>query len=341
MALPTPQYPNPVAGSVSGTTPGPGAGGIGGGQAGLGSVFRSLAPGANITPPNVQMPNRGDFGVPGAAPAIAPPNRGDYGLNPADQARSLDAIKQTGAAARTALGEYNNPTGSAAFKNIMNYAEETTGAQESEAARHAADVAQRRGYAGGYEDDARATRASKMEALASAGFAGADQVRQEAGAQYGRAIGAYSQVLDSYNQAQATGNTAFAHDLTTTHIAQAEDALKTLSLNQDQQLAYAKSLQDAKDLQAQLLEQYNKDKIDNARFIQGNAQIAAQLFGELASLREKAREFDVGANQFEETRADAKENRNIGLRAAGRGETGAPLNADTGNPLSPAWTGLA
>jgi hypothetical protein len=136
-----------------------------------------------------------------------------------------------------------------------------------------------------------------MNALATAGFAGADQIRQEEGAQYGRAIGAFTALQDSYNQAEASGNTAFAHDLTSTHIENAANQLKTMDLNQQQQAHYGDALQQARQLQAQLNEQFNKDKIDNSRFIQGNAQIAAQLQATMATLEEKAREFNISSGQ--------------------------------------------
>jgi hypothetical protein len=185
-------------------------------------------------------------------------------------------------------------------------------------------------------------------------------VQQEYGAQYGRAIGAFAQLEDSYNQAMTAQKVAYAHDLTNTHIAQAEDALKTMELNSNQQLAYAGAVTQAKELQARLLQDYNGSLIDNARFIQGNASIAASLFGALASLQEKGREFNIsqaegqrefnltgaerqhefnttnqqGMQRFEEGRQDEATNRDVSLRSTGRGPTGAPWSSGGSSPFN-------
>jgi len=254
----------------------------------------------------------------------------------------------------------------------MSLAGEQTAAAASEQSRRASDVAQRRGYAGGFEDTARAASQDRMQALAMTGFAGAQAVQAASADMYGKAIGAFTELQKGYNDAMTTGNVAYAHDLTQTHIQNAENALKTAGLNQQQQLQFADSLNQARQLQATLNEQYNKDLIDNARYIQANAQIAAQLAASLAALQERGREFDIGAGQFEETRADTRareaaarqqrarefdvgtrqfeetrqdqlKGRDIALRVAGRRPGGDPWNYTTGGLTRPGgtFTGLA
>lgn len=277
-------------------------GGLGGGQAGsiFGSFFKQAAPNANITPAKVGLPSPGDFGAPVTAPTIADPNRANYGLDPTEKQAALRGIEGAGAAATAAEFGFNSPTKTAAFSNLMNLAQEQTGAQAQEQQRQAADAAQRRGYGGGFEDTARSAAIDRMNALAQAGFAGADQIRQEEGAQYGRAIGAFTALQDSFNTAEAAGNTAFAHDLLSAHIDNADNQLKAMDLNVQERAHYGDALNQAKELQAQLDEQFNKDKIDNARYVQGQAAIAAQLQATMLTLGEKAREFNVSSGQEQE-----------------------------------------
>lgn len=285
--------PNPGIPAGSNTTGG--YGGIGT----AGSIFTQLnkAPNAQITPAKVALPSSGDFGDPATAPTINDPNKGDYGLDPTDKAAAQAGITTAAGVANKAQFGFNNPTKTGAFANLMNLANEQTGAAQQAAQMQAKDAAQKRGYAGGFEDTSRSSSIDRMNALATAGFQGADQIQQEEGAQYGRAIGAFTALQDSYNQAEAAGNTAFAHDLTTTHIQNASNQLAALDLNAQEKEHYGDALNQAKQLQANLNEQFNKDKIDNSRFIQGNAQIAAQLQATMATLGEKAREFNISSTQ--------------------------------------------
>lgn len=290
------------------------AGTIGAGGSSGSGVFRSLsggspAPRASIRRATVVGPNRGDFGSPGTTPVIGLPNRGDYGTV------DRGGIDATSAAANKALKGFNDPTGTGAFKNLMGLAGEQTAAAAGEERRHAADAGQRRGYSGGFEDTARAASQDRMSALASAGFAGAQQVQQEEGAQYGRAIGAFTALQDSYNQAMTTQNVSFARDLTTTRIQQASNSLATMDLNQRQQLAYADAVNTAKQLQATLDEQFNKDQIDNNRYIQANQQIAAQLQASMAALSQRSHEFDVTSRQSDEAMKERQREFDLGLKA--------------------------
>lgn len=294
------------AGGSVGSIPGVGtSAGVGA----WGGTFKSLlsgAPHANITKVKVATPERGEFGTPNAPPVMGMPQKGDYGLDANDALHARQEMGRARGEATTAQKGFLNPTGTSAFKNLMGLANERTAAQEGEVARGAKDASSRRGYSAGFEDSARGAQADRMAALATTGFEGAEMVRKTEGEHYGQAMDAFSKLNASYTDAQATGNTAYARDLTQTRIADAQNRLSTMDLNQRQQLAYGDSLNQARQLQAQLDEQFNKDLIDNNRYIQGQQQIAAQLAAQMAALGERAREFDVGAKQFEEGRSDAE-----------------------------------
>lgn len=263
-------------------------GGSGFGSAG--GMFKTLfsgKPNAPIKPVKVGLPSRGDFGSPTAAPTVADPNRGAYGTP------SAAGLAAAAGDARRANFNFNNPRQSSAFQQLMGLAQEQTGQQASEVARESRDAAQRRGYAGGSEDQARATQQDRMNALATAGFAGAESVRKAESDHYASAMGAFTQLQTSYNEAKQQGDIAFASDLTKTHIENAENMLKTAGLNMQQQLAYAGALNDAKQLQAKLDSDYNSQLIDNNKYISGQQQIAAQLLAQQMALAEKQREFNA------------------------------------------------
>lgn len=305
-------------------------------RGGLGTSFKSLfsgAPNAPIQRATVGLPNRGDFGSPISAPTITPVDRAAFG-EPSKAGLNVTA----GAAARAQAG-FRDPMKTQAFKNIMGLAGEQTGRQEAERSRHASDAAQRRGYAGGFEDEGREAEMDRMSALATSGFAGAEAVRQQEGEMYGKAIGAFTQLQTAYNQAKGAGDIAYAQALTEAHFKNAENVLKTAGLNMEQQLAYAGSLNEAKMLQAKLDQDFNNSLIDNNRYIQAQQQIAAQLLAQQMALEQrnkefefeskfKEKQFDEGQRQFD---LNLKANPNTALRtfsdpryaagAAGRKQT--------------------
>jgi len=281
------------------------------GGTGIGSTFKSMfsgKPNAPIKQAKVGLPDRGSFGSPTGTPTITDPNRKSYG------APSSAGLRETAQAGRKALAGFNDPRSTEAFQNIMGLAQEQTGQQESERGRHAADTAQRGGF-GGLEDEERAAKQDRMSALATAGFAGAESVRAQESEQYGRAIGAFTQLQTSYNQAKQEGDTAFAKDLTATHMANAENTLKSAGLNMEQQLAYGSALNEAKMLQAQLDQQFNNSLIDNNRYIEGQQQIAAQLMAQQMALKEKQREFDVESAFKDKSFAEQQRQFDLGLKA--------------------------
>lgn len=328
-----------------GYTP-PGMGSAAGSKLGIGSTFKTLfsgAPNAPIKQAKVVLPSRSDYGAPTAAPTIADPSRSSYGTPDAT------GLKDTRGTAMKAQFGFNNPRGTGAFKSLMGLAEAQTSQQVSEQGRHASDAAQRRGYSGGFEDSARQSQQDRMSGLASAGFAGADQVRQSEGEEYGRAIGAFTQLQSSYNEAKSAGDISFAKDLTATHLANAENTLKTAGLNMDQQQAFASGLNEAKMLQAKLDQDYNNSLIDNNRFIEGQQQISAQLLAQQMALQEKQREFDSDSafknKQFDESQRQfdlsLKANPNTALRTFSDQRYGGATGRGNTNNKSAVFTGLS
>lgn len=95
-----------------------------------------------------------------------------------------------------ARADYEHPTQSAGFQAGMGLATEKTAGAVADQARAAAEAAQRRGYAGGY--DPRSADIDRMRALSEAGFAGVKDARSEAQAQLGAELGGYSSALDAY-----------------------------------------------------------------------------------------------------------------------------------------------
>lgn len=291
-----------LKGPVGGGTITQSTSGAVGGIASLGNSFKTLfsgAPNAPIQKAKVERPNRGDYGAPVANPNIVDPNRGNYGTV------SGSGLSETASAAREARAGFNDPRSTDAFANLMGLTSEQTGRQEGERARGARDASQRRGYAGGFEDSARAADQDRMQAIATAGFENAKSIRADSADMYGKSIGAFTQLQTSYNEAKAAGDIAFASDLTRTHMANAENTLKTAGLNLEQQGAFAQGLNEAKMLQAKLDQDFNSSLIDNNRYIQGQQQIAAQLLAQQMALEEKKREFDLGFGLDEKKLAEA------------------------------------
>lgn len=283
-----------------------------GGKVKLGSTFKTVfsgAPNAPIQRAVVGLPERGSFGSPIGAPTVASPDRKNYGTP------SGRGIAEAAKAARDAKAGFDDPTSTMAFRNLMGLAQEQTGRQASERARGARDAAQRRGYAGGFEDEGREAEQDRMEALAASGFAGADAIRTQEGEQYGRAIGAFTSLQNSYNEAKSAGDIAFARDLTATHLANAENILKTAGLNMEQQLSYAGALNDAKMLQAKLDQDFNNSLIDNNRYIEAQQQIAAQLLAQQMALEQRNKEFEWESAFKEKSLADDREKFELGLKA--------------------------
>lgn len=290
-----------------------GSGSFGSGiKSGIGSTFKSFfsgAPNAPIKQAKVDLPKRPDYGSPISAPTISNPNRHDYGMPDAT------GLNQTRAEALAAAKGFHDPRSTTAFKNIMGLAQEQTGQAVSERRRNASDAAQRRGYAGGFEDTARTAEMDQMNALASAGFAGAEAVRQQEGEQYGKAIGAFTALQNSYNEAKSAGDIAYANALTATHFQNAENQLKTAGLNMEQQTAYAGALNEAKMLQAKLDQDFNNSLIDNNRYIQAQQQIAAQLLAQQMALEQRKHEFEVESAFKEKTFAEQQREFDLNLKA--------------------------
>jgi hypothetical protein len=144
------------------------------------------------------------------------------------------------------LGEYNNPTGSKAYGDIMGLASERSAINSAEEQRLAREASQRRGYGGG--SAGRRAASDRAVALALAGGEAATGIREQAGGMYKTATEGYAGLVGGYNQQMSQRN-----------------------------LAYAGALNEAKQLQAQLDSAFNNQLIDAAKYEQMSASVQAQL----------------------------------------------------------------
>ena len=271
-----------------------------GGVTHVGTSFNKLIsgkPNAPIVHPVVDKPDRGDYGTPGVAPTIGNPNRDDYGKP------STKGIGEAAKAAHDALGMVNNPSGSQYFKDLMDTAGQTQAAGEAAQNFAAKNAAQKGGFTN--TDSARMAGQDRLNNLAVAETAAGKGAAELGADLYGKAESAFVGLQTSYNQAKQAGDTAYAQDLTQTHMANAQNFLQNAGLNMNQQLAFAKDLNEAKALQAKLDQDFNNSLIDNNRFIEQSQQIAAQLAMQQAALKQHAHEFDVGVKQHKEDQSFA------------------------------------
>lgn len=268
------------------------AGGISSGSSMLKNILLK-APNANITRPTVAMPDKADYGSPGQRPTITMPNRPDFG---GGSVESKLYMKEAGKTAHNALTGFNNPTGTAAFQNLMNLAQEQTGSAEAEISRHAKDAAARAGYTGGFQTAAKQASYDRLHALAEAGFGGAAQIRSEQLGLYNQAHGDLTSLVNSYNQAQNASNIAYGQALAGAHEAQGNLDLGFSKLVQEGNLSYADAKGEAQRLQAQLDSAYNNQLIDNAKYTQMSASLAAQLESERMRLAQQKEQFNLTRN---------------------------------------------
>lgn len=262
-----------------------------------GILFGGKAPGAPISRPTVAMPNKGNYGNPGPRPMIGLPDRKDYGKP------SSAGIGDAAKTAKTAAKNFNDPTNSAAFKNLMALSQEQTGTALFEIMREKRDAANRAGFTGGAPD--RAGASDRMRALAEAGFAGAAAVRKDELGLYDAAQSSFTDLQTAYNAEMGKANQAYASDLTSTRQAQAGLDLGFSKLVQERDLSFADATAEAQRLQAQLDQAYNGSLIDNARYNQMSASLAAQLESERMRLAFEKDKFAASNKFANQTREDA------------------------------------
>ena len=279
----------------------------------VGTNFNKLVsgkPNAPIKKAQVGLPNRGDYGTPGVAPTVGDPTRGSYGTP------STAGIAEAAGGARRALKDINNPTGSEYFKSLLGAASQTQAAGEASTTFAAKEAGQRSGYANA--DAGREAHQARLSNLAIAQTGAGKDAAELAEKTYGTAESAFVGLQTSYNQAKQAGDTAYAQDLTQTHLANAQNFLQNAGLNMNQQLTFAKDLNEAKGLQAKLDQDFNNSLIANNQYIEQSQQIAAQLAMQQAALRQHAYEFDVGQKTHKEDRAFAASEHAKDARARAR-----------------------
>lgn len=291
------------------------------------SLFRSgITANVKIERPLVGMPSRGDYGDPGPRPTITGPNRGDYGT------ASREGLPQFAHDTKLAAREFNDPTKSTNFTNLMRLANEQTGDQVSEVNRHLRDAASRRGYAAGYESDARAASRDRMKAIAESGFAAADRIRDQAASQYANASGAYAKLLGDVNASNTQRDLQFSHDVQSGKEAQLSADVGYGGLINERNIAFANATASAKQKQAELDSAFNNQLIDKARYDQMTNSLAIQLESERNRLLEQRYEFDE-TTKLKKTQMGREEAELARLRR----ERG--VDPTTGRKYGPAYQG--
>jgi len=101
-------------------------------------------------------------------------------------------------------GGIENPTGTEGFKNVMRLTDARLNRASQASAQQAADAATRRGFVGGYNPGR--TDRDRLEAMAMAGWEGADHERaaqmqqfQNESSVYGADVGGYKSAVDAWN----------------------------------------------------------------------------------------------------------------------------------------------
>lgn len=302
----------PIPGTSVGST------GTIGGATSVGSTFNKIVsgkPNAPIQKPVVGMPQRPDYGAPTAPPVVGDPNRKDYGTP------STAGIPEAAKSAHDWEQAVRNPTGSEYFHNAMNIAAQTQAAGEAASNFAAKEAAQKGGFAN--TDAARMAAQDRMSNLAIAETGAAKDAATIGADMYGKAEGAFVSLQGQYTAAKQAGDTAYAQDLTQTHLANANNFLQSAGLNMQQQVSFAHDLNEAKLTQAKLDQDFNNSLIDNNRYIEQSQQIAAQLAMQQAALKQHAYEFDVGQKTHKEDQAFAAKQHELDLLA----------NTSTAQPL--------
>jgi len=298
-----------------------------GGGFGVGSSFGTIIsgskpPNAAIKPPKVGMPTKSDYGpdptrpIVGATSPIPTPKHSDFG-HP-----DKTGIQEAANVANQAAKNFNDPTNSLAFKNLMGLASEKGASAMSEVERNARNSASKAGYTGGFNAITQQADAERFHALSEAGFAGAQTIREGEADVYGHASSSLASLMSAYNASMTASNVAYGNAVADANKTQAEinaDAKKQQAvldlgfsqLVQQKNLSFADATNAARQLQAQLDQAYNGSLIDNAKYNQMSASLQNQLMMEQARLKEQGRQFDL-------TRADSKEARDLALEEAAK-----------------------
>lgn len=329
MAAPTVYTYNPTGtglrnpgGSVSSTGGAPAPSG------GLGSTFSLYNSGVTPKPVTVQRPTIGEFGDPGPRPVIGQPTRDSYGVT--SHAAKMGYDQATFQAHQDAAG-FNDPTKTAAFKNLMNLESEQGATVAGEVARHSRDAASRAGYSGGFHADERQAQQDRFQAIAQGGMQASAQVRGEELDKYKADASNQTALANAINEQTGASDRAFGSDLAAAARGQGELDLGFGKLIQDRNLSYADAQQEASKLQAQLDSAFQGQLIDAGRYNQISASVQAQLALAQAKQKEDTREFDL-------TRADQHTRDAAAQTEIDRQRTERGVDSATGKKYGSAYT---
>jgi hypothetical protein len=248
-----------------------------------------VRPYQDVNLPEAPMPTRPE--------RIGLPGRGAYQGSGTGK-KALESIRGDMAKTRE---EYYNPTGSAAFKNLMALASTQTARAADEASRTGQEAAARRGYVGGMNVANERTSRDRMRALAEQGFAGSAQIRGEAGKLFGEEMGAYAGLAGSVTQAETESAVAYAKDVLAAKVAQGQlDAGYA-----NQLLDRYKTQVEATLGQGQLRESGRRTDLESLLGAFGLAARNYQGQNEMALLREKYNLEGLSAAEAEKRRREA------------------------------------
>lgn len=183
---PAPRYGIPPGGNISG--------------AGVGSVG-TAARQARYAMDTMGVPNFAEI-MKGGGGFGGVTEFGNAGLAGQGAAFAKGELENFKGGLNAARADFAHPTQSAGFQAGMGLAREQTAGAVADERRQAAEAAQRRGYAGGY--DPRQGDIDRMRALSEAGFAGVKDAREQALGQFGAEAQGYGDALGAYKDLLST-----------------------------------------------------------------------------------------------------------------------------------------
>lgn len=217
------------------------------------------------------------------------PNIGEFGTP------SREGVDATYGQVSDFYKGFKDPTHTAAFQNVMALAGERTAREAGEARRTSMEAASRRGYVGGADIEGRGAERERMLALAETGFSGAKEVMGQYADAYKAALPGYTELVGKYNQQLQDRNIAFAS---------AQNQARQLQAQLDE--AYNKDLisvgeyqQHSRDLQAQLDIEFQKNQLEAAKLNQMFKSVDFTAQQHAQELAERAREFDATSAQHQ------------------------------------------
>ncbi len=292
------------------------------------NLFRNLSwnnnPGTPYAYQPPQMPNAPE---PQRA-TVQGPDRGDY--KAPDNRDVLGAARER----NKFRSEYEDPTHSRAFSDLMGIASDTTARNAEETARLGQQRAARSGtFGGGGDVDMERASRDRMRALAEAGFEGAGSIRDQALKGYGDASQSFTALAGAQKEAEASANRAYADDLTKSRLTQAGldrdfagQLIDRYRAQSEATLGAGQLGETARGHDIESTIARNNFNLDAAKTGYANWNTELQARMEMQRLKEMQREFDLNRTDTLATQKLGQQNRNEDIArsnaAAGRDASG-------------------